>query len=326
VINDVETKDLSATNGPTESIISPESQPIPVTQPPTTKPTTTSRPVSTKKQKNSRNVGGRKSVKRPKGAPKRNPENATIADGNVAKYPRHSVEKALRIPRAIIDQNAGRECSDREAATFANVGFGGPFRVELSSAIKYGFLDRPKPGHVRATDRARQAIRPQHPGDEIEALRQAIMNAPDVSDVYKHYRGENLPDGTFFSNALTDKFGIPGSKITEFNDIFIASLKSAHLIEQRGDKQRILDVTADGDLLKEVQDSRKIASSATRVDASDNVLLLCHLPPLLEDTFSISTNQQLRRLGFGLFELTLTFSVLGKSWTKSGPVLIRPRY
>ena len=30
----------------------------------------------------------------------------------VPKYPRHSLEKVLRIPKAILDQNAGKECSD----------------------------------------------------------------------------------------------------------------------------------------------------------------------------------------------------------------------
>ncbi len=160
-----------------------------------------------------------------------------------AKYPRHTVEKALRIPRAIIDQNAGKECSDQDSANFAGVGFNGPYKVELSSSIKYGFLTRPKAGHVAVTDRGRQAIRPQKSGDEIEALRQAILEAPDISAVYKHYRGENLPDGAFFENALVDKFGLPSSEVAKFTDIFVSSLKSAHLLEPQGDKQRILDVT-----------------------------------------------------------------------------------
>lgn len=33
----------------------------------------------------------------------------------VPNYPRHDVEKALRIPRAILDQNAGKPCSEKEA-------------------------------------------------------------------------------------------------------------------------------------------------------------------------------------------------------------------
>ncbi|WP_314951466.1 hypothetical protein [Bradyrhizobium cosmicum] len=97
------------------------------------------------------------------------------AIGATAKFPRHSVEKALRIPRAIIEQNAGHACSDKDSATYVGVGFNGPYRVEISSSIKYGFLDRPSAGMISVTDRARQAIRPQKVGDDIEALRQAAL-------------------------------------------------------------------------------------------------------------------------------------------------------
>jgi hypothetical protein len=60
-----------------------------------------------------------------------------------AKYPRHSIDKALRIPKAILDQNAGKECTVEESAKFVGVGFHGPYQVEVSSGIKYGLLIRP---------------------------------------------------------------------------------------------------------------------------------------------------------------------------------------
>jgi hypothetical protein len=34
---------------------------------------------------------------------------------NGANYPRHSSLSALRIPKAILDQNAGKECTDPQA-------------------------------------------------------------------------------------------------------------------------------------------------------------------------------------------------------------------
>jgi hypothetical protein len=76
-------------------------------------------------------------------------------------YPRHSVRKALRVPRAILDQNAGKPCSDREAAGFCGVKYHGPFGVEVSSALKYGFLRRPGSSQVEVTDLAKKVLRPQ---------------------------------------------------------------------------------------------------------------------------------------------------------------------
>jgi hypothetical protein len=35
-----------------------------------------------------------------------------------------------------------------------------------------------------------------------------------IAEVYKHYRGENLPDPEFFDNALTDTFSVPVADLT----------------------------------------------------------------------------------------------------------------
>lgn len=191
----------------------------------------------------------------------------------MAKFPRQSVEKALRIPEAIIDQNAGKECTERESAGFVGVGYNGPFRVEISSAIKYGFLERPNAGSIQVTERARRSIRPQKPEDKIEALREAILDAPDISEVYKHYRGENLPDRTFFDNAITDKFGIPAEKASEFYQVFISSLESAKLIEKQGEKIRVLDITQASNTPEGISQVKKIAGKI-EVFSEDNCFVM----------------------------------------------------
>lgn len=80
--------------------------------------------------------------------------------GGSADYPRHPAQKALRIPRAILEQNAGKPCTDKEAARFLGIGYHGPFTVELRSAIKYGYLSRPQPGTVELTDLGKRVLRP----------------------------------------------------------------------------------------------------------------------------------------------------------------------
>lgn len=186
-----------------------------------------------------------------------------------AKYPRHSVQKALRIPRAILEQNAGKPCTDREAANFVKVTFAGPFKVELSSALKYGLLERPQSGQVAVTDLARKILRPHNPSDELDGLREAILKAPDISTVYLHYRGENLPEAQFFQNALVDKFRIPTEKVTEFIAIFIETLQQAKLVEEHNGKARLLDVSQEGGIdhaagtLKKLSRDVKVTSSET---------------------------------------------------------------
>jgi len=135
-------------------------------------------------------------------------------------YPRHSLERSLRIPKGILDQNAGRECTDRETAEFIRVNYNaGPYSSELSSSIKFGLLERPEPGKVKLTDIARNILKPQQKDHLLTGLRTAVLNAPIISDVYSHYRGENLPDDQFFTNTLSDKYKIPLDKISEFKEI-----------------------------------------------------------------------------------------------------------
>jgi hypothetical protein len=59
-----------------------------------------------------------KTAKKKKTAKGKRKLKGKAGSGGTAKYPRHSVEKALRIPRAIIDQNAGKPCTEKESAKF----------------------------------------------------------------------------------------------------------------------------------------------------------------------------------------------------------------
>ncbi len=193
---------------------------------------------------------------------------------NPAKYPRHSLTKALRIPLAIIEQNAGEQCSDSESAGYVGVSYNGPFKSEIPSAKKYGLLDSPSPESVVVTELAKKILRPQSSQDEMDGLRQAVLNAPDLSDVYQHYRGENIPDDIFFENALVENFGIPREKVAEFREILFESLKKAKLVEAAGDKQRLLDVSHDASSGSEPSPRIQKLGKNVKVNANDSCFVM----------------------------------------------------
>jgi hypothetical protein len=149
-----------------------------------------------------------------------------------AKYPRHSVERALRIPKPILEQNAGKPCTPEQAAVLlGGTSAKGPFAVEIASATKYGFLDR-KEGKLKLTDLARRILRPTSTEDEVKGYREAVLKAPEISEVYKHYRGENLPDDeTFLRNTLVETFHIPEPDYPDFKRIFLDALANAKLLQ-----------------------------------------------------------------------------------------------
>ena len=190
------------------------------------------------------NVRSRAKPARPEGEKQIKPKKTRAkSSGRMATFPRHSLERALRIPKAILEQNAGQECTEQESASFAGLRYNrGPYVVELSSAGKFGLLERSS-GKVRLTDLAKTILHPQDEGARLKALRNAVLKAPELSDVYKRYRGENLPEDPPLNNALVAKFRIPQDKVSEFKQIFKQSLEYANLIEQTDGNYRILDVS-----------------------------------------------------------------------------------
>ncbi len=158
-------------------------------------------------------------------------------------FPKHSILECLRIPQAILEQNAGKECTDREGAGFAGLKYYGALGVEISSGIKYGLLERPAPGTIKPTDITRRIVRPQKPNDKVDAMREAVLHAPLLSDLYKHYRGENLPDTPFLINTARDTYHVPQDKVDLFVQVFQKTLQEAKLLEESGGKRRVLDVT-----------------------------------------------------------------------------------
>ena len=225
----------------------------------------------------------KKTVRPPKKSSSTKP---VIVTASKAKFPRHSVAKAIRIAQAILDQNAGKACSRGDAAKFLGLSSpAGPFSVEISSAVKYGFLEQPEPGHIQPSPLAKKILRPQSPNDTIDGYRQAVMNAPDISEVYQHYRGENLPDDQFLRNTVVETYKVPSESFQEFKQVFLESLETAELITRHGDKVRITDV-AGGDIPASVQSERlKKLEKTTNVGANDSCFVMQPFAPPLGDYY-----------------------------------------
>lgn len=220
---------------------------------------------------------------------------ATLASKSA--YPRHTFEQCLRIPRVIIEQNAAKECTEKEAATFVGVGYGGPFQLEISSCIKFSLLERPSTGRVKPTDLAKSIIRPQSPEEALKATRQAIVNAPSIADVYNHYRGENLPDDEFFRNALTDKFSVPVDKIQDFIGIFISTLASAKLIEEKDGKRRILDVAEELPARSGLDQKVRKIGKEVKLESGDSCFVMMPFAPPIGDYYSKIYEPAIRKAG-----------------------------
>lgn len=220
--------------------------------------------------------------KRSKKSSQKKPASPVSARGG---FPRHSVEKALRIPRAILDQNAGKPCTAKDAAAFVGVKATGPFMVEVASATKYGWLDRLDGGKMQPSALAKKAIRPQSDSDQLEAMREAVLKAPEISDLYKHYRGENLPDDEFFKNTAVDTYHVVADKFPEFRQVFLESLDTAKLLTKHGEKLRVVDV-AEEKLPESQKDDRiKKLGRQVSISATDSCFIMQPFKPPFGDYY-----------------------------------------
>lgn len=131
-------------------------------------------------------------------------------------------------------------------------------------------LEKPDTGMVKPTELLRRIVRPQKQNDEIVAMREAVQQAPIIGDVYKYYRGENLPENQFLKNTAIESYKVPEDKADSFVQVFTQTLEDAKLLEDVGDSQRrVLDVTyssstpadASGENLKKL--SRGVTVEAT---------------------------------------------------------------
>jgi hypothetical protein len=135
-------------------------------------------------------------------------------------------------------------------------------------------LERLSVGRIAVSELAKKILRPQNEQEELVGLREAVLKAPDISTVYSHYRGENLPDMQFFDNALVDKFGFPKDKVAEFKTIFFDTLNKAKLIEEHNGKQRLLDVSGDVPATPGSSDVLKKLGKSVTLDAGDSCFVM----------------------------------------------------
>ena len=210
-----------------------------------------------------------------------------VVAASQAKYPRHSISDALRIPKAILDQNAGKVCGDDQAAQFLGLkSAAGPFGVEISSGVKYGFLSRPEKKQLEVTELGKQILRPKSNEDVAKGYQKAVLNAPVISEVYKHYRGENLPDAQFFDNALEDTFSVPKEKLSEFKDIFSSSLRTASLLEEHDGRVRVLDSASSIESTEESTEYIERLSSGVSVKAGDSCFVMMPFTSPIGDCYT----------------------------------------
>jgi nucleoside 2-deoxyribosyltransferase len=136
-------------------------------------------------------------------------------------FPRRTLETALRIPRALRDQNGGQPWPPAEVAKAIGLGpKSGNFFYLTSASKQYGLTDgTSQTSEISLTELGRRAVYPSSADEERTAIRDAFLSVPAFRRVLEHYGGTNLPEKQYRENTLFTKFDLDPAVQAEFVDI-----------------------------------------------------------------------------------------------------------
>lgn len=147
-------------------------------------------------------------------------------------FPKHSLDDALRVPRALSDKNGGQPLPPTETAIAIGVSPGSSeFRTLLSSSIKYGLTSGSFNSEKVALEEAgRNIVEPRNPEDERRALVDAALAPPTFRAMYEYFRGKKLPDNVFFQNTLVREFSVPRDHAEKCVAVFTKNMERVGLV------------------------------------------------------------------------------------------------
>ena len=174
--------------------------------------------------------GRRKRARKPKAKKRSRPTSAAGEDAAKGKpwtFPKHSLEEAIRVAKAIEDKNAGNPMRADMLARAVGFNQASDWRFQdlLKAARMYGLVSGSGARVTVGLEKIGQdVVAPSSPQQRQTALRAAFHNVEDFKKVDDFYRGKRIPEDEYFINTLTRDFGIPRDRADKFSEIFSANL------------------------------------------------------------------------------------------------------
>ena len=149
------------------------------------------------------------------------------ASAKARPFPRRTLEQALRVARALRDNNGGQPWAATEVASALGVGAKTGNAFYLTSAAKqYGLTEGTnRSAEIALTDLGKRAVYPASAEDEAAALREAFLKVDSFRNVLEHYGGNSLPEKRYRENTLFTKFNLDPSVQDEFVELLTKNAK-----------------------------------------------------------------------------------------------------
>lgn len=205
-----------------------------------------------------------------------------------ADVPNNTLEDALRVPRALIDNYAGKAATPLQVASALNMApTSGTFRNLCGSSIAYGLTAGGyNAKEISVEQLAKRILTPLEEGDEVVAKREAALKPRVLGEFIRKYENSPLPRHDIALNVLVE-MGVPRDRAESVYTLILDMAEAVGLIREIKNKQYIdlsgVHVATKLEAAKDVpgteEDSREV-------------------PPLPKDNEPISAKKE---LGQGIF-------------------------
>jgi len=154
--------------------------------------------------------------------------------------PGSSLENALRVPRAILENYAGGPVTPLQLAAALDMSpTSGPFRSLCGASIAYGLTEGGyNAQQISLQPLGKRIVKPLEEGDDILAKREAILRPRVVGEFLKKYAGSPLPRQDIALNVIKE-MGVPKDKAESVYSLTVDSAQTVGLLREIKGKQYV---------------------------------------------------------------------------------------
>ncbi|MHB1488262.1 MAG: TIR domain-containing protein [Acidimicrobiales bacterium] len=155
-----------------------------------------------------------------------------------ADIPAINLEKAVRVPRALVESYGSDPAKPLDVAAAVDMSpTSGPFRTMCGAAVGYGLTEGgPNAPLISLQPLGKRVVTPMEVEDDRRALREAAMKPTVANRFYAKYDGSSLPPKNIAQNVLAS-FDVPAERTSDVYDLLIENARFVGFIKKIKDKE-----------------------------------------------------------------------------------------
>lgn len=159
--------------------------------------------------------------------------------------PRHALGEAVRVARAIEDHYGGAAVSPMDVATsLDSTPSSSWFRTLTGAALAYGLTEGAyNAPEIRLTDLGRRIVAPTEEGDDLTALREALVRPRVIREFLTRYDRKKLPPSNIAQNVLAG-LGVAKEATARTHEVLLESARNAGALRKMKGGDEWVDLQA----------------------------------------------------------------------------------